>query len=180
MTSPLPQIDIPRMEGETARAYAARVEYITAGEGRSIDKLLDQKRIKSVSRSSTLLHWSAKYGWVESARQYDNTLATLKAQHAAQAELSAYREALESHRTRYQKAGQDLHTVASALLTQCARAIKGERIEGKDGKIYTIPAMELTPTSLSTAMRALTTAADLEAHALRIADLLPRLNHDSE
>ena len=180
MTSALPQIDIPRIASETARAYAARVEYVIAGEGRSIDRLADQRRSKSGSRSTTLLNWSAKYGWVESARAYDNTIATLKAQHAAQAELSSYRDALENHRARYQKAGQDLYAIASGLLSQCARAIKGEQIKGADGKTYTIPAMELTPATVSTAMRALAIAADLEAHALRIAELLPALSRGGD
>jgi hypothetical protein len=41
--------------------------------------------------------------------------------------------------------------------------------------------MEMTPGALTIAARALATAADLEAHALRIADLMPKLDvYDSE
>ena len=179
MTIALPQIDIPRQatEGETDRAYRAKAAYLTMGAGRSLVKVRQEIGTRSVR---FLEIWSVKYGWVESARAYDNTIATLKAQHAAQAELSSYREALENHRARYQKAGQDLYAIASGLLSQCARAIKGEQIKGADGKVYTIPAMELTPATVSTAMRALAIAADLEAHALRIAELLPALSRGGD
>ena len=72
------------------------------------------------------------------------------------------------------------HAIASGLLAQCARAIRGEVVIDKDGKAHTIPAMELTPASLRVAMQALTIAADLEAHALRLGELLPRLSAGSE
>jgi hypothetical protein len=167
-------IEIPRLPDESSRAYEARVRYVTMGPERSIDKVAHQRGIKTGSRSTTLLEWSRQYGWVESARQYDEQQAFLTIQEAA----ATYRKDLEEHRAKTMKAGGDLFTVAQALLVQCGRAIRGQQIEGKDGKLYTIPAMELTPTTLATAARALTTALDLEAHALRIADLLPKLSTD--
>lgn len=174
MTTTPPAITIPRHEGESARAYAARVEYVTAGPGRSIDKVGQQRGNKKATPSGLITRWSSTYGWVKSAEQYDNTLATLHAQQAGQ----RYLEELEDHRARYQKAGKDLYATATGLLGQCVRAIRGEAIKGEDGKTYLIPAMELTPATLSTVLRALTTAADLEAHALRLGELLPKLSHD--
>jgi hypothetical protein len=163
-------IEIPRLPDESSRAYEARVSYVTMGPARSIDAVT-QKWNKS---RSLFARWSEQYGWVDSARLYDEQQAFLTIQEAA----ATYRKDLEEHRTKTMKAGGDLFTVAQALLVQCGRAIRGQQIEGKDGKLYTIPAMELTPTTLATAARALTTALDLEAHALRIADLLPKLSTD--
>lgn len=175
-----PTIEIPRHPEESARAYQARVEYVTMGTGRSLDKLIARVRSGDISgiptRRNTLADWSTKYGWGDSARQYDDTLQSVRVQTASE----QYLKDLEEHRTRYQKAGQDLFGIAVGLLAQCGRAIRGERIIGKDGKEYFIPQMELTPTTLATATRSLVIAADLEAHALRLSELLPQLaNNDS-
>ncbi len=175
MTTP-PQITIPKLESETPRAYAARVEYLTMGAGRSLDRLRQNHGKTTATYTRQVEDWSAKYGWQRHAEQYDQTLATL----AAQAHAEQYRRDLDEHRQRYQKAGRDLHAIAQGLLAQCARAVRGEVVRTTDGREITIPAMELTPAALSTAMRALMVAADLEAHALRVADLLPRLGADSE
>lgn len=175
MTNTATTITIPRLPDESSRAYDARVAYVTMGPQRSIDKLAaGQKRGNGASRNRQLQEWSAQYGWVESARQYDEQVAFLSIQDAA----TQYRADLEEHRQRYQKAGRDLFTVASGLLAQCARAVRGEVIEDKHGNRHTIPAMELSPATVATAMRALTTAADLEAHALRLAEILPKLSDD--
>lgn len=178
----VPTIEIPRLPEETNRAYSARVEYLTLGAGRSFDRLLDRPQSATIApptkRRDTLVDWSVRYNWQEHARRYDETLASL----AAQAHSEQYRKDLEEHRARYQKAGRDLHAVAQGLMGTLAQSIRGRSIEGKDGKVYTIPAMEMTPNTLAIAARALTIAADLEAHALRIADILPSLTdgHDSE
>lgn len=165
------RVDIPRLDGETPRAYAARVEYLTAGAGRSLEKLRQSIGMRSVRYLEV---WSTRYRWVEHARRYDETLAGLAAQDAA----TKYRAELEEHRTRYAKTGKDLHAVAAALLAQLGRAVYGQTIKGADGNTYTIPAIELTAGTITQVSRAITTAADLEAHALRIAELLPRLTTD--
>lgn len=157
---------------ESARAKAAKTAYITMGPERSLEKV-GQKYAKSVP---LLKRWSALYNWQEEARRWDDQQLFIARQMAG----DAYRRDLEAHREKAMRAGSDLFTVAQALLVQCGRAIRGERIEGKDGKTYIIPAMELTPSTLTTVTRALTTALDLEAHALRIADLLPRLTDESD
>jgi hypothetical protein len=152
-------IEIPRLPDESSRAYEARVRYVTMGPERSIDKVAHQRGIKTGSRSTTLLEWSRQYGWVESARQYDEQQAFLTIQEAA----AAYRKDLEEHRDRYGKSGKALHAVAVEMLTQLRASAKS---------------IDYTPAALSTIARALTVAADLEAHALRIADLLPKLSTD--
>ncbi len=166
-------ITIPRLEKESMPAYQARVRYIVLGEARSQEKVS-----KELGKSLDLIgRWSARDHWVEHAQRYDETLATL----AAQAHAEEYQQELEDHRKRYQKAGKDLYTVAAALIGVCAQALRGKTIKGADGQTYTIPAMEITPNTLAIAARALTTAGDLEAHALRIADILPGLErHDRE
>lgn len=173
-----PTIEIPRLPDETAKAYSARVEYLTMGAGRSLDKLRQKYGKTTSSYTRQLEDWSAKYGWQKSVSDYDRMLADI----AAQQHADAYRRDLEAYRDKALKAGRDLFTVAQALLIQCSRAIQGQQIEGKDGRIYTIPAMELTPTTLATASRALLQALDIEAHALRVADILPQLTeaHDGE
>lgn len=171
MTTPA-TITIPKLEGETPKAYQARVRYFTLGERRTIDAVA-QELTKS---RSLIARWSERYGWYELSQRYDQTLASV----AASAHAEQYRRDLDEHRARYQKAGRDLHAIAQGLLAQCARAVRGEVVRTTDGREITIPAMELTPAALSTAMRALMVAADLEAHALRVADLLPRLGADSE
>lgn len=62
------EITIPRLPDESARAYAARVDYVTAGPGRSLEKL-QQKIGKNTSYVRQLSEWSSRYGWVESARR---------------------------------------------------------------------------------------------------------------
>lgn len=163
--TPTPPITLPRHEGESDRAYSARVAYATMGPGRSIEKLLDQNGIKN---GSWVRQWSIDYGWVETARQYDDQVVYLTLQQAA----ARHRADLETHRTRYLQAADDLYQIASALLKQHGPAIAGRRIvEAETGKVYYIPAMKLDSASLAAAIKGITTAADLSAHALDI----PRL-----
>jgi hypothetical protein len=175
-TTERPVIELPREAGESARAYAARVEYVTMGPGRSIDKVADQRGIKTGSRSSTYLEWSRKYGWVACAQKYDDAMTLITVQEAAE----QYRKDLEDHRKRYGDAGKSLWQVGARLLQELNAIITQppKVIEGKDGRFYKIPGIELTPQTLAIAARAMTIAADLEAHALRLGDILPRLDHD--
>ncbi len=154
MTTP-PAITIPRLTDESARAYDARVRYVTMGPKRSIERAA-QDNAKTIPHYKV---WSVKHGWVESARRYDEAVAYLTVQEAA----DAYRRDLEDHRKRYQQSGRALHGVAVEMLSRLRAA-----------------PVEYTPAALATIARALTVAADLEAHALRVADLLPRLGGDAD
>ena len=173
--------DFPaRRAAETGKAYSAFVAYAALGRDRSLEKARHALAKDSPGYLRVLKTWSAQHAWQARVATYDSAMFARKAALAAQAELSAYRDALENHRARYQKAGLDLYAIASGLLAQCARAIRGQEIQGADGRLYTIPAMELTPASLRTAMQALAIAADLEAHALRLGELLPALSRGGE
>jgi hypothetical protein len=165
-------ITIPRLEGETNRAYAARVEYITAGPQRDL-RSLAQKLDKSLT---IVGRWSSQYDWVEHARRYDDTLAGLAIQEAAE----QYRADLAEYRQRYQKAGKDLYAVAQGMLGMFANNLRGKTIKGEDGKTYTIPAVELNASTLGQVKAAFQTAADLEALALRVEHLLGKLTTDAE
>lgn len=167
-----PTITIDRLPNERAERYEARVAYITAGPDRSLAHT-GQKLGKSVA---LMERWSAADDWTTHAARYDETVFTLAAQEAAE----QYRADLEDHRRRYGDAGKALYQVAAQLLKQLSQ-IAGQQprtVEGKDGRTYKIPGIELTPATLTVASRAMTIAADLEAHALRIGDILPKLDHD--
>ena len=163
-----PTIELPRLPDESARAYTARVEYVTMGAARSIDKVADRQGIKSGSRPSRYLEWSRKYNWVESARQYDEQVAYLTVQEASQ----QYQDDLRAFREKYGKTGSDLHKVGTAMLALFAQNMQGKRIEDKHGNVHVIPAIEMTTATLGQIKSALQAAADLEALALRVDHLL--------
>lgn len=168
-------ITIERLPDETPKAYQARVEYVTAGPQRSLDKLR-QNYGRTAAYTRQLEQWSSRYDWVECARKFDEQIAFLTTQEAA----DAYRRDLEDHRKRYGDAGKALYQVAAQVLKQLSQ-VAGQQpqvIEGKDGKFYKVSGLELTPATLTTAARAMTIAADLEAHALRLGEILPKLDHD--
>lgn len=187
MTTPAtierPTIELPREEGESARAHAARVEYILAGPGRSFDKLLERFQTATkpppTKRRDTLVDWSTQYDWQAHARRYDDLILDMRTQAQTQAEIDAYRRDLEDHRKRYGDAGKNLYVLAAGLTNAIAAQLRGQTIEGKDGKKYTIPTMKLDQGAITVLARALTIAADLEAHALRLGDILPKLDHDN-
>jgi hypothetical protein len=144
-------IEIPRLPGERAERHEARVLYLTMGADRSLDAV----RQKLGKSKELIERWSAADGWVEQARNYDSTLANLATRRAA----DSYLHDLEEHRERAGKAGKALYGVAVEML----------------GKLRAAP-VEYTPATLATIARALTVALDIEAHALRVADLLPKLD----
>lgn len=157
MSMPPPTITLPRLEGESARAYAARTAYLTLGPQRSYARVG-----QTLGKSRVLIErWASQYAWADHARRYDELLAQLAAQQAAQQYLAD----LEEHRERYGKAGMALHGVAVEMLLQLRQ---------------NAAAIDYTPAALATIARALTVAADLEAHALRLGDLLPRLSAGAE
>lgn len=173
-----PTIEIPRHPDESARAYAARVEYVTMGPQRSLEKLADQRRIKGGSKAITpLREWSVRYGWADSARQYDEQVSYLTVQEA----VDRHRADLEAHRKKAMDAGQALYAVAGQLIKTINAALANPRkIEGRDGKMYTLHSIDITSSTFGIAARAMTTALDLEAHALGVDDVLGKLNDDSE
>ena len=142
-------IELPRLPDESARAYAARVEYVTMGPGRSLETV-SQKYTKNIQ---LFKRWSVQHGWVESARQYDAQIAYLTIQEASE----RYRADLVDYRRRYGEVGKALLGVAARLLNKLNRSID---------------AIEVGPGSLALITNAAKTAADLEALALRVENLL--------
>lgn len=172
MTNPT-TIELPRIEGESARAYAARVEYVTMGAGRSLERLVERAqsapKARLTQRLATLKEWSAQYGWVDSARQYDEQVSYLTIQDAA----DKHRADLEDHRKKAMDAGRSLYGVAGQMLQQLNVALANPRqIKGEDGKVYVLHGIEMTSATLTTVARALTMALDLSAHALGVDTVL--------
>jgi hypothetical protein len=167
MTTDAPIITIPRLEGESNRAYDARVRYVTMGAVRSLDKVALQLGYKSATTPGHINKWSDRFNWVDSARRYDDAVAYLTIQDAA----AQYRKDLEDHRQRYGKSGRELHALANTYIRKLA------------DRLRSLDSADITPGRIANDVRtvaaALTVAADLEAHALRVADLLPRLADDS-
>jgi hypothetical protein len=163
-------VEIPRLENERAERYQARTLYTTMGPDRSL-RAVAQKLNKSLT---IVGRWSTEDDWPSLVAAYDQTLGNLAARDAA----AAYRRDLEDHRKRYGDAGKSLWQVGARLLQELNAIITQppKVIEGKDGRFYKIPGIELTPQTLAIAARAMTIAADLEAHALRLGDIFPRLD----
>jgi hypothetical protein len=153
-----------------------KVAYVTMGPGRSLEKLRRQTEGRSgaTQRLPTLEEWSSRFDWAATARAWDDQQAAAAARDAAY----QYRRDLEDHRKRYGDAGKNLYKVAVGLMNTIAAQLQGQVIEGKDGKRYTIPAMKIDQGAITILARTMTIAADLEAHALRLGDILPKLDQD--
>lgn len=167
---------VPRLDEESARAHAAKIAYVTMGPDRSLEKTRQRLGKSAAGYTRTLEEWSTRFDWAATARAWDDQQAAAALAHAA----DAYRRDLEDHRKRYGDAGKALYQVAGAVLQRLNKALAqpAQTIKGADGKIYELPGIKITPELLTTAARAMTIAADLEAHALRLADILPKLDHD--
>ena len=127
------------------------------GAGRSMERLLARPQSATnappTKRLETLKEWSVRFGWVESARQYDEQVSYVAVQEAAE----QYRADLADYRKRYGEMGKALLGVSAKLLTKLNR---------------TVETLALEPSTLNLITNAAKTAADLEALALRIEHLL--------
>lgn len=164
-------IEIPRLPDETPRAYAARVEYLTMGAGRSLGKLAERGqsagKARATQRLATLEGWSSRYGWQRSAELYDQAMVSV----AVQRHKAEYDKALEEHRQKILAKTASLSRILDGLEAQVARALTGQAIEGADGKTYYIPKMPIEVSAVTALMRGRLTVADMEAHALDIPGL---------
>ena len=159
MTTP-PAITIPKLDGETPRAYAARVEYLTMGAGRSLDRVAERAQTapkpRPTIRLATLKGWSAAYNWQEHAARYDQSLASV----AARAHAEEYQRSIEAQRAEAQKVGAELIGMGRAIAAEIARR--------RD-------VLEYKPADLAVAVKAILAGFDLRAHALDLDKLLPAL-----
>jgi hypothetical protein len=174
MTDTKPTIELPRLENESARAYQARTEYILAGPNRDLRSLAQR-----LDKSLTIVgRWSSQYEWVKRAAEYDRMVADI----AARAQSEQYLADLEAHRKRAADSAHGLYTVSAQLIKAMNQALANPRkIKGEDGKTYTLHGIELNASAYSAAVRGMQTALDIEAHALGLSELMPKLaNDDSE
>jgi hypothetical protein len=164
-------IELPRIEGESAPAYAARTEYILMGDGRSTAKV-GQKLGKS---KDLMDRWSSRYNWTEHAARYDETVYTL----AAREQADKYKADFEAHRKSAMDSSKNLKVLAGRLAQIMADALQQPKeIRGADGRTYKLHSIDINTSTLTTISKALTTALDLEAHALGLDVLLPSLTSD--
>jgi hypothetical protein len=169
---------IERLPDESARAFRARVEYVTMGPDRSLEKTRQRLGKSAAGYKRVLEEWSTRYDWQATAQGWDNQQAAAQSQEAA----DRYRADLEAHRKRASDAAQGLYTVAAQLIKAMNQALANPRkIEGKDGKMYTLHGIDLNASAYSAAVRGMQTALDIEGHALGLSELMPKLaNDDSE
>lgn len=145
----------PQLPNESSQAYEAACLYFGMGADRSQEAVSDK-----LAKSRQLLsRWSAQHNWIERARQYDADVAEdIAAEHTRR-----YLADLEDHKTRYAQAGKVLFALAQKL----ARRFNDE-----------IDGLEITPNTLAVLNRTYQVAGDLEAHALGVEQLLPKLAED--
>lgn len=167
---------IERLPEESNRAFAARIEYVTMGPDRSLDKTR-QRLGKSAGYTRQLQEWSTRYGWASTAAGWDNQQAAVALRIASE----KYRADLEKHRSEASEAGHALYVVAGQLIRSINEILgRPKKIKGEDGKIYTVHNIDLNANTFSIAARAMQTALDLKAHALNVDKLLPSLASEDE
>jgi hypothetical protein len=140
---------------ESPQAYQAACVYFGMGVERSQESV-SHKLAKS---RQIMSRWSMQHRWVERAATYDDAVRDEEAQERTKRHLAD----LEDHRTRYQQAGRSLYSVAAKMLTRMHKEVDG---------------LELTPAALGILLRAFTTAGDMEAHALNLDELMPKMAGD--
>lgn len=147
----------PQLTTESAKAYEAFCLYCEMGAGRGV-RAVSQK----LDKSRTIIgRWSSQHQWVERVRVYDASMAAdVAAEHTKR-----YLADLEDHRKRYARAGQLLYHLSTKVLAELSKQVE---------------TLDITPNTLATVSKAFTTAADLEAHALGIDQLLPRLEKGND
>jgi len=153
-------ITIERLPNESAKAHAARVEYVVMGTERSLEKTRQRLGKSSAGYTRTLEEWSARYDWAATARWWDDQQAAAMIAEAQE----RYREDLADYRKRYGEAGKALFGSSVRLLARINRAVETIELSG--------------PGALALAANGLKTAADLEALALRVEHVLRTLDDD--
>jgi len=159
MTTTMPTIEIPRLEGESARAYEARVRYVTMGPSRSIDKVGGRQNGAKRAPGS-VDRWAQRYDWVESARRYDEAVTYLTVQDAA----SSYRAQLEEQRKQAFALGTEMLDAAREMLSE----IMARR-----------QAMDYRPGDLATIAKVAMAGLEARSHALNIDRLMEMMEQQS-
>lgn len=176
---------LARLSGETARAYAAFLDYVKLGDGRSLRRLLEQyqawhgeKRGQSegkaravsvpTARLATLEGWSTRYRWQERLAAYQAELA--------RREQAVWEQRRAEVRERDWAAGEELRDLAAQVLAQAPQFVKTTRrlLRGRDGA----PDREVITLGLDAdaLLKTLKLASELQRQAAEVPP--PRQQHD--
>jgi len=159
MTTETPTIEIPRLDGESSRAYDARVRYITMGPQRSIDKVSGAQ--KDGKRSVRYVFgWSERFNWVDHARRYDDAVASLFISRAT----SEYQQQLEQQRQQAFSLGTEMLDAARAMLAD----IMARRQQ-----------MDYRPGDLAIVAKVAMAGLEARSHALNIDRLMEAMEQQS-
>lgn len=139
------RIELPRYDGESAQAYAARVHYVTSGPKRTYVSTGERykKAMTQISR------WGSRFKWVECAEQYDNAVMSVE----IAARTQTYQQSIASHRAMALSVGDELVHMGRALAEQITSRLD---------------IMDYKPSDLQTAVKAILYGMDLKAHALEL------------
>lgn len=156
-----PTIEIPRLDGETSRAYHARVQYVTMPAAqRSLDALARQIGYKTKGTPYSLMNWSRQYNWVEHARRYDDAVASLTVHRAT----SEYQQQLEQQRQQAFSLGTEMLDAARAMLAD----IMARRQQ-----------MDYRPGDLAIVAKVAMAGLEARSHALNIDRLMEAMEQQS-
>lgn len=139
------RIELPRYDGESAQAYAARVHYVTAGPKRTYDATGAQYK----KARTQISRWSSRFEWRKCAEQYDNALMSVE----ITARTQTYQQTIAAHRATALSVGDELVTMGRALAEQITARLD---------------IMDYKPSDLQTAVKAILYGMDLKAHALEL------------
>jgi hypothetical protein len=155
-----------RLPKESEEAYEAFLIYRDMGKERTIEKI-----IQTLTKSLPVLKsWSAKHGWVERARVWDNHLQAEKDKLALEDALKWEARRLRSLERRYERA-QELDAQAKKILDlPTVEKIHEERYA--DGRIKTIILRPMRNVTKGDAAKMFAIADRLERESIQ--DALPR------
>jgi hypothetical protein len=163
----------PQRAKESAQAYEAFVEYCLMGADRSQEHVS-----RKLGKNKVQMHrWSTTHDWVARSREYDQAVANENALAVQQKIRRKYLTDLETHRKKSMDAAVGLYTVAGQLLNRLSEQVNqpARQLFDERGRAVDIPAMEVPAGMLGTIKNTFATALDLEAHALGLDALMPRL-----
>jgi hypothetical protein len=138
-------IELPQYENESPQAYEARVLYVTLGINRTIKQVAERLG----KHHSQLARWSTVHGWLECARQYDETILNLEVQQRS----AEYKKQIELHRIESATVGDELLVLGRAMASEIMSRMSKMRYK---------------PSDLQTAVKAILYGMDLKAHALEL------------
>jgi hypothetical protein len=150
-------IELPQYENESPQAYEARVLFVTMGINRTIRKVAE----KLGKHPSALGRWSMLHGWLECAKQYDETVLNLEVQQRSH----EYRQAIAAHRSEAIEVGDELLVLGRSMAKEIMQRMSKMRYK---------------PSDLQTAVKAILYGMDLKAHALELDRLLERDTTDGD